>query len=212
MKKPMIALTPRTTKINSNQLLYDFDSYFTAIIQAGGIPCLISYDLLANPQDCLDNFDGLLVTGGEDINPKYYHQEAYDNLVLTEDFIDKNEIALIKLFYENNKPIFGICRGVQSLNVAFNGNLYQDLQKDLKIERKKHVQNYQPDMVIDKSKPYHQVVFNPNNFIYDIFNKQYGVNSFHHQAINKVAKNFEVVAKSDDGVIEAIIDKNKPVF
>jgi putative glutamine amidotransferase len=214
MKKPIIALTPRAIEIKKNVYIYNFDSYFEAIIKAGGIPLLINSKILDNIDDYLDIFDGLVITGGEDINPSYYQQEPDVNYIPTFDYIDENEIKVIKKFYESKKPILGICRGIQALNIIFGGNLHQDITKDLNISAKCHIQDF--DKILEpeeKTIPLHNVKFKKGNFMYDIYGDSYGVNSFHHQALNKVAKNFEVIGYSDDNIIEAIIDKTqKNVF
>jgi len=210
MKKPIIALTPRAKEINHNVYIYNFDSYFDAIIEAGGIPLLMHSKILDNIDDYIHLFDGLLITGGEDVDPKYYKEEPYDSYIQTFDYIDYNEIEIIKKFYEAKKPIFGICRGIQSLNITFGGNLYQDITQDLNIERKYHIQDNERILLPEeKTIPLHKVVFNKDNFMNDIYGDIYGVNSFHHQAIKELADNFTAIGYSEDGLIEAIVDKNR---
>lgn len=135
--------------------------------------------------------DGLVVTGRAiDINPKYYGEEAIDSTYLgnykLEDDLD---FTLIKEFHKADKPILGICAGIQSINVCFGGSLYQDIPNhSSKEELKIHSIDIQKESFLEKCYKGNRIE----------------VNSFHHQAINKVAPNFKVTATSDDGIIEAI--------
>lgn len=135
--------------------------------------------------------DGLVVTGRAiDINPKYYGEKAIDSTYLSGyDLEDKLDFTLIKAFNEANKPILGICAGIQSINVCFGGSLYQDIPNhSSKEELKIHSIDIQKESFLEKCYKSNRIE----------------VNSFHHQAINKVAPNFNVTATSDDGIIEAI--------
>lgn len=135
--------------------------------------------------------DGLIVTGRAiDINPKYYGEKAIDSTYLSGyDLEDELDFTLIKAFNEANKPILGICAGIQSINVCFGGSLYQDIPNhSSKEELKIHSIDIQKESFLEKCYKSNRIE----------------VNSFHHQAINKVAPNFKVTATSDDGIIEAI--------
>ena len=135
--------------------------------------------------------DGLIVTGScNDIDPKYYNEKPIEGKSYTIDEF-KLDNKIINLFYQKKKPILGICGGIQSINVCFGGSLYQNIEN--------HALN-------DKT---HKVIINNNSFLSDTYNKdEIQVNSFHHQAINKVANGFKITAKSEDGIIEAIEKDN----
>ncbi len=139
----------------------------------------------------VDICDGLVVTGRRiDINPKYYGEEAIEATNFGDyNLKDELDFSLIKSFHKANKPILGICAGIQSINVCFGGSLYQDIQNhSSKEELKMHSINIEKDSFLEKC-------YKTNKL---------KVNSFHHQAINKVAQDFKVIATSEDGIIEAI--------
>ena len=137
--------------------------------------------------------DGLIVTGScIDIPPHYYNEEPIPekNYDIDEFKLDK---AAIELFSSANKPILGICRGIQTINVAFNGTLYQDIDQ----HDQKDITGY-----------HHLVKTKKNTLLEKYLGKKFMTNSFHHQAINKLADGFTISAISDDNVIEAIEKDN----
>lgn len=138
--------------------------------------------------------DGLLIGGGYDINPKYYNQQTLcnDNLELPE--IDNMDMNLIDIFNKANKPIIGICRGLQAINVFFGGSLIQNIEES----KAKHHYQSQSDVYS------HKVTIQDNTKLSKYLDNEVTVNSFHHQVIDKVADNFIVNAISDDGLIEGI--------
>jgi len=144
----------------------------------------------------VDLCDGILLIGGDDIPPEMYGEKS----TLKDEQILKNrydfEIPFIKKYIKTNKPILGICAGMQSINVALGGTLHQDIGKDL---MKNHSQKGNFD------KPNHQININKDSGFYKIAKTtKTSVNSMHHQAIKKLGKNLSAVALSNDNVIEAI--------
>lgn len=135
---------------------------------------------------------GLLLTGGLDVDPVYYHEKIAENTVTELAKIEALEFKLIKMFEERNKPILGICRGIQTINVAFGGTLIQDLPHP-----NHHLQE-------DNEGYQHLVTTYKGTLLNKYTGKEFMTNSFHHQAINKVAPGFIVSARADDNVIEAI--------
>ena len=134
--------------------------------------------------------DGLIVTGScIDINPSYYNEEPIDSKKYDIDEF-KLDKAIIELFANANKPILGICGGLQSINVYFGGSLNQNINN--------HNLN-------DKL---HKINIKENTFLYEIYNNNACVNSFHHQSIKDLANGFNVSAKAEDGTIEAIEKDN----
>lgn len=135
--------------------------------------------------------DGLIVTGScIDINPKYYNEKPIPSKIYDIDEFRLDKKA-INLFANNNKPILGICGGIQSINVCFGGSLNQ------------HIENH------DLGEKTHNINIKENSFLYSVYKSNcMKVNSFHQQSIKNIAKDFNVTAVSDDGTIEAIENEN----
>ena len=135
--------------------------------------------------------DGLIVTGScIDIPPKYYNEEPIKDKIYDIDEF-KLDKKLINIFAKNNKPILGICGGLQSINVCFGGSLYQNIDNH---------------NLRDSN---HKIQIEKNSFLYKTYNSlKIEVNSFHKQSIKTVAPEFNIVAKSNDGIIEAIEKNN----
>ena len=133
---------------------------------------------------------GLIIAGRDrDINPKFYGEEPLEGLEYPEDpYEDELDFKLIELFEKNNKPILGICSGLQSLNIYHGGSLKQHI--DDHTSKEKLVR--------------HNIDIEENSFVYSLYGDKAEVNSIHHQAINRVAEGFKVTAVSEDGTVEAI--------
>ena len=133
---------------------------------------------------------GLIIAGRDrDIHPKYYGKEPDENIEYPEDdYEDELDFKLIEVFNKLNKPILGVCSGLQSLNVFFGGTL------------KQHIENHTSENGLIK----HNIIVEKNSFLYSLYGEKSLVNTIHHQAINKVADGFKVTAIAEDGTIEAI--------
>ena len=175
--------------------------YVDAVIRAGGVPLIIPFstdkEVIISQAQLID---GLILSGGHDINPYNYGQEPSQKIGETFPERDTYEMILLEESKKRNIPILGICRGFQLINVAAGGTLYQDLSL-IPGNILKHNQVSNPTLKT------HKVEIKENSFISSIFGKETMVNSFHHQVINKVANDFIVVAKASDGVVEAIEHK-----
>jgi microsomal dipeptidase-like Zn-dependent dipeptidase/gamma-glutamyl-gamma-aminobutyrate hydrolase PuuD len=175
--------------------------YFNAVAKAGGAPVLIPAitDVTALRQ-IVSQLDGLIVTGGKDVNPLWYQEDPLPPLGDVDPLRDEYELKLIKLASDRNIPLLGICRGEQLINVAFGGTLYQDIPSQ-RAGRKvvKHVQKMSGEY------PSHSVSVTPGSQLAAIIGAGVqGVNTFHHQAVKDVAPGFRPVAYATDSLTEAI--------
>ncbi|SHJ48365.1 putative glutamine amidotransferase [Dethiosulfatibacter aminovorans DSM 17477] len=202
-----------------------FDNDIRAIEEAGGIPLLLpSFSDIKDIESLVNVLDGILFTGGNDINPFVYNEEnKYSKGLLGNiDTLDDNdasfyakfnderdrmEIELVKHIYENtDKPMMGICRGMQIINVAMGGSLYQDI-KYQNITRSEHSD------ILNWNKMVHSVNVSRDSNLFNIVNKEkLMVNSIHHQSVSRVGENLKVTAKSDDNIIECIESCNKDKY
>ena len=211
MKKPIIGIAPLYD--SALESMWMFTGYFTSIEASGGIPVMLS---LKSGQDeinrLLDVADGVLLPGGNDINPLYYGENITEYCAPTVPDLDKMGIMLVKTAYERGIPIFGICRGCQLINVALGGTLYQDIIAQTKPWT---VIIHSQKKIIPKNHPIHNVVIDRNSLLYEITGKQsLMVNSLHHQACKYVSDNLYISSRADDYIIEAVesMDKNKFVL
>lgn len=141
--------------------------------------------------DIVERNDALMICGGNDIDPYYFHQDIHLKTHLEDSLIETMDFALIQQFYHARKPIIGICRGIQVLNVFFKGTLIQDIPS-------------QYTTTIDHSQDNHTVHIQNNTFLSQYFPLSIQVNSFHHQNILKPSPLFHINAISEDGLIEGI--------
>ena len=178
---------------------YVNDDYILSVIKNGGIPLIIPFtEDLEVVKEQISNVDGLILSGGHDVDPAFYGEEPSQKLGEIFPERDRFDFELIKCAKEKNIPILGICRGYQIINVYHGGSLYQDLSynKDCYV---KHWQAHSPKLVT------HSVKLDTDSILYKLFNEnEIRVNSFHHQIIKDVGKGFKVTATAKDGVIEAI--------
>jgi putative glutamine amidotransferase len=173
-------------------------SYVLSVLGSGGLPLILppsdSDDAIA---EMVESVDGLLITGGNDLRPQLYGEEpGWDQGSFSPER-DHLDFASIRAALEQKKPIFGICRGIQAINVYFGGTLYQDLREE-KSCTVKHSQDS------ESSCWSHTVEISRKSILYPVLGKTVRTNSFHHQAVKKAAEGFLVGAAAKDGIVEAI--------
>lgn len=178
--------------------------YVQAVIMAGGIPVLLPViSGEENIRGQIEKVDGILLSGGYDINPLKYGEEPYQEIDATFPEIDDHHLMSARIAVELGKPMLGICRGLQVINVAFGGTLYQDLSH-FSSNCLKHFQKGQRHV------PSHTVELMQDTVLARILGEDAVVtNSFHHQSAKDIAPGFRVNAKAKDGIIEGIEKMDK---
>lgn len=206
-KKPIIALTPYFNTERDEP--YMRPAFLEAIRCEGGIPVILPLDLAEEDlRQLLETCHGVLFTGGPDVHPFFFGEETQahcGNVCLRR---DEMELALLKLAMAEQKPILGVCRGVQVLNIGLGGDIYQDIPSQVPS-----------DFPIAHSQPFgyeipsHTVKVEPNTLLARI--AQSGtlkVNSMHHQAVRKVAPVLTASGHAPDGLTEAVELADYPFF
>lgn len=187
--------------------------YYMSVVRAGGTPVIIppvaDKDVIINT---LDKIDGLVLTGGGDINPLWAGEEPSPRLHGINHMRDKAELLTVRLAYNRQIPMLGICRGIQTLVTALDGEVDQDIAESFAAAHGagraaaaaghsliKHSQD------ADRSEPTHTVRISRESVLYSLYKTEtLAVNSIHHQAVRASGRRFSVSAKAPDGVIEAI--------
>ena len=175
------------------------EGYYQSVLKAGGIPFIIppfyETDRLG---ELLDRLDGIIFSGGGDINPLLLGEEPIKELHSITPERDLQELLLARLAYDRQIPMLGICKGIQIINAALGGTNYQDIHTQMEGIRIKHSQDQ------DRRYPSHQVSITDGSILAKLFGTELAVNSFHHQACKTAAPCLTVTAISTDGVIEAV--------
>lgn len=183
-------------------------SYVRAVIAAGGTPLLIPSDEDGGlAAEYLPLLHGLLVPGGEDVTPALYGEDPLRQVTFMNEEKDRMELALIRGAVDRGMPVFGICRGIQLLNVCFGGTLYQDLPTQYP-----GVLGHAQDMAI-RGQLTHRVTLEPDSLLEKLLGGEpLSVNSYHHQAVRTPAPGFTVTARAADGVIEGVEDPERNLY
>lgn len=174
-------------------------AYYMSVLEAGGTPVVIpSYDNDKALVSLLDTLDGIVLSGGADIDPDYLGEEPLDCISINPRR-DRQELTLVRLAVDRQIPVLGICRGIQVLTAALGGKLYQDIKTQHDQRCIEHSQT------IARGLPSHEVKLVKDSLLYGFFGKEtLAVNSFHHQAVKEVPAGFRVTAFAPDGIIEGM--------
>lgn len=203
-RRPLIGITPApstSSPEHGSQYRYCLsDNYVKAVWQAGGNPIIVPW-VSDSPADILDELDGLILSGGGDIDPVLFGQERHDETNGIDDARDEFELALMRAAAERDVPTLAICRGMQVMNVAFGGTLIQHVP-DVSTD----IQHRQDKIEIPRETPSHRVSLeNTPNPVSDIIGAtELMTNSFHHQALDTIAPPLRLAGRADDGIIEAM--------
>ena len=201
MNKPLVGVT---SLINYEAKEYRMQrDYMNFIENAGGSPVILP---LTSDRDVIrtviSRLDGILFTGGPDIHPKFFGEQTSPYCGYISNERDENELAIFAEVFKTEMPIFGICRGLQLINVALGGTLYQDIPTELEYSLDHSMsEKFRGNM--------HTVEIEKGSPLYDIFGKgSVEVNSFHHQSVKKLASGLRLAGVAEDGVIEAAFSQD----
>jgi putative glutamine amidotransferase len=172
-------------------------------VAGGGAPLLIPHRLdPATLRSVFDSVDGLLLSGGGDVDPAFYDEAASEQSRDIDRERDELEITLARWAVESQKPFLAICRGIQVMNVALGGSLYQDVQSEMPGANR-HA--YFQSMGFARDYPAHDVQFASASRLAQVLNRDsYTVNSLHHQGIKRLAPGLAAVGHAPDGLVEAV--------
>lgn len=205
-RPPLILVTPCVQPAGfemADRSISLSNSYLLAILKAGGLPLALpittSREILAQ---AVSRADGILLTGGDDLDPDFYAPDLPPGIratVQVEDVErDQCERLLIEETFRQQRPLLAICRGQQILNVAFGGTLFADIPTQSPSSTRHSRMDASHDLV-------HEVDVLAGSLLAQITGRsRLGVNSIHHQAVDQVAAPFEVIARAPDGIIEAL--------
>jgi len=197
--KPKVIVTARF----ANGTFASRTTYVDAISRGGGEPiqpgddaelyALLREGKIENAGTLAERYDGLMLTGGGDVAAHFFNQQQHPAANPPDETLDRAELALVRAFVRANKPILGICRGMQVVNIALGGELIQDIPDLLGIPFSTH----------NGDNVWHDIFVRRGTWLHTLTGGRVNVNSFHHQAVNPVAPGFSVVAYTGP-VIEAI--------
>lgn len=198
--KPIIGIT---AEVKDDKSYYLSSVYSDTVLQAGGVPLLIPLIPDKDMNQLCQQIDGLIITGGEDIDPAYYGELPHPTLQRITPQLDEMEFALVQKILELDKPYIGTCRGLHMLNVVMGGSLHQSIHDQREEYSFLHRQN------AIRTHRSHPVKLDKKSKVFQIFQKEeFKVNSFHHQGVNRVGEGLKVAATAPDGIVEAVESEN----
>ena len=200
--KPIIGIVPLVDKKRNS--LWMLPAYFEKIQQSGGVPMMLPLTSeISVLNQAMHICDGFLLTGGQDISPHLYDEEILPECGECCEIRDQMEMHLLRTALEEDKPILGICRGIQILNVFCGGTLWQDIPSQ-------HSTAVDHHMTAPYDRYVHEVSILSDASLYSILHcEKLKVNSYHHQAVRMLGNGLQITAVSEDGFIEGIAISEK---
>ncbi len=163
--------------------------YARSVLAAGGIPVNIPFDV--DLEKLIGRLDGVLLTGGTDVDPQVYGEEQHPEVLSIEPERDGLEIDLYRLALANDVPVLGICRGLQLMNVAHGGTLHQHVPEHSRYD-------------VDHSGAIHSVQIETGSALGELYGESLEVNSLHHQCVDQLGDGLAVTARAEDGSVEGL--------
>ena len=195
--KPLVGVMPLWD--DDKDSIWMLPGYLDGLKEAGATPVI--FPLTEDPEEIsrlVDICDGILLTGGHDVTPAIYGEEPLEGKISCCITRDNMEKTVLNDAMKKNKPVLGICRGIQFINAVLGGTLYQDLPSQ-------HPSDIEHHQTPPYDIPVHDVSIRKSTPLYDCLGtEKISVNSYHHQAVKDVAPGLEVMAESEDGIVEAI--------
>ena len=204
-KKPWIGIT--SSQLPQQKETGTSSAYIHALQDSGALPLLLPLSLTANDCEQLaESLDGFLFTGGPDVHPFLFGEETLNGCGNQSALRDESELLLFSRVYRQKKPVLAICRGIQLINIALGGDIYQDI--DTQVERPLSIAHRQP---FDPSVPSHHVTLSKGSRLSALLGSEtIEVNSSHHQAIRRPADGLQICGQAPDGIIEAVEQSDYP--
>ena len=196
-KKPVVGVMPLWD--DEKDSIWMLPGYMDGLSRAGAVPFIFPFSADETELAQLMEFcDGFLFTGGHDVCPQLYQEKPLEGLVSSCEKRDMMETAVLRAAMEADKPVLGICRGIQLINAALGGTLYQDLPLQ-------HPSNTNHHGHAPYDRPVHDVEIDKTSPLYECLGTEIlPVNSYHHQAVKDVAEGLTVMAAAPDGIVEAL--------
>lgn len=206
MRRPIIGIAANEiedagAKLYHLPISYTPSGYVKAVQNVGGLPLVLPVGAPELAKAYITQIDKLILAGGQNVSPGLYGETIQVEEASLSQERDQFELALIKEALVQKKPIFAVCRGLQLVNVALGGSLYQNIS-DLNKTNIAHMQ-----VPVPREIPTHQIRTKDGSILREIYGKNTNVNSFHFQAVKKVAEKLKITALSEDGIIEGVESK-----
>ncbi len=199
MSAPVIGITGVARLVDGSERTGVNSAYVASVLRAGGLPLILSPLIpLEMVASATDKLDGVLLTGGEDVSPDAYGAAPHPALGIVDPRRDDLELAVIRAAHTRSIPILGICRGIQLLNIALGGTLWQDLA----AERPQSLPHNQAAGRTARTHPV--TVVSGSRLASAVGDGRLEVNSFHHQAIRDLAPSLIATATALDGLVEGV--------
>ncbi len=211
MSKPII-LIPTPVQDPEMRRFAMGKNYIRSLIECGAMPVMLPTGLdLQSVREMYGQADGVMLTGGSDIDPAHFGEEKHPETYGIDAERDHVEIALTRWAMQDDKPAFSICRGIQVVNVALGGTLIQDIPTQWEaahvLEHRGHKIGAARDQVL------HEVCVEPNCMLASIIGAgNVGTNSFHHQALGRAGDGLVITSRAPDGIIESVEAPDKRWF
>ena len=202
MSRPLVGICPNFKEVGGKNGYFLHPNYASIVSESGALPIILPLvGTREEAREFLDRVEGLVLTGGADIDPTHYGQAARHPDMIAPRERTTSDFAFAREAKDRGMPVLGICLGAQTLNVAFGGSLLQHIPDDV------------PGAVAHEDGAEHTIKIEPGTILARALGVESAtVNSYHHQGIGEVAPGFRISARSSDGIIEAIERTDHPFF